>query len=567
MSITLPPPCYFARAKKRSFLLTSTLALLVLYSSGGSAQTPGKNPTASISGRVTIDGKGVAGITVAATTSNSPLENRTVAKTTTDDDGKYQLTGLAAGQLTIIPLAKAFVVGTSGAYKQPNQAITVADGETITKIDFDLMRGGVITGRITDIEGRPVIGERVSVVAKDTPDSGRPTTMFDGPRNMTDDRGIYRVYGLGPGNYKVSIGQTTGGGNVAIMGIGGSQYAKTFYPGVTEEAKATVVEINQGTEVGDIDIVARKSARGYSVSGRVVDADSGQPVPNAFVVYSSLNEGTQQLGGMNFAGNQTDANGKFRLDNVQPGHYAAYMLATGQASSTYSGQTPFDVSDVDVSGVEINTHRGATISGVAVIENNFDPAAASLLQKISLVAFKNTQGVGTPSFSRSQINADGSFSFSGVAPGKVHIDVIGFPAPPKGLTLVRTEVDGIEQREGIEVNAGAQITGVRLVFAFGTGSIRGEIKAEDGVLPAGLTLQLIISSATGGTRRFYSVADARGHFVVENIPPGAYEVSVTTMGPDRATSTYIPVPRTVTVENGPVQMVLVVNFAAKKATP
>jgi protocatechuate 3,4-dioxygenase beta subunit len=541
--------------------------LLVLYSSGASAQTPGKNPTASISGRVTIDGKGVAGITVAATTSSSPLENRTFAKTTTDDDGKYQLTGLAAGQLTIIPLAKAFVVGTSGSYKQPGQSITVADGETITKIDFDLVRGGVITGRITDTDGRPVIGERVSVVAKDTPDTGRPATMFDGPRNMTDDRGIYRVYGLGPGKYKVSIGQTTAGGNVAIMGMGGSQYAKTFYPGVTEEAKATIVEINEGSEVSDIDIVARKSARGYSVSGRVVDADSGQPVPNVFVVYSSLNEGTQQLGGMNFAGNQTDASGKFRLENVQPGHYAAYMLATGQATSTYSGQTPFDVSDGDVSGVEIKVHRGATISGVAVIENNFDPAAASLLQTVSLFAFRNSKGDSTPSFSRSQINADGSFSFSGVAPGKVQISMVGFPTPPKGLTLVRTEVDGIEQREGIEVNAGAQITGVRLVFAFGSGSIRGEVRAEGGVLPAGVSLQVIIGSAAGGARPFSGLVDVRGHFVVENIPPGTYEISVMTVGPDRAASTYAPVPRTVTVENGPVQMVLVVNFAAKKATP
>lgn len=566
MFTTLIPPCWLARAKKRSLLLTSTLLLLVLYSFGGSAQTPSKAPTASISGRVTIDGKGVAGITVAATTSSSPLDNRTVAKTTTDDDGKYQLTGLAAGQFTIMPLAKAFVVGTSGAYKQPGQSITVAEGETITKIDFALVRGGVITGRITDTDGRPVIGERVNVVAKDAPDTGGPVNMFDGPRNRTDDRGIYRIYGLSPGNYKVSIGQAAAAANVAIMGMGGSQYTKTFYPGVAEEAKATILEINEGTEVSNIDIVAGKSGRGFSVSGRVVDADSGQPVPNVYVVHASLNEGTQQLGGMNFSGSQTDANGKFRLENVQPGHYAAYMLAIGEGTTSYSDQTPFDVSDGDVSGVEIKVRRGATISGVAVVENNFDPAVVSLLQSVSLFAFSNTKG-GAPSFSRSQINSDGRFSFSGLAPGKVQINVVGFPTPPKGLTLVRTEVDGIEQREGIEVNAGAKITGVRLIFMYGAGSIRGEVRSEGGILPAGLTLQVIIRSATGGARQFSGVVDARGHFVVENIPPGTYEMSVVTFGPDRTTSTYVPVPRTVNVESGPVTVVLVVNFAAKKAAP
>jgi hypothetical protein len=224
------------------------------------------------------------------------------------------------------------------------------------------------------------------------------------------------------------------------------------------------------------------------------------------------------------------------------------------------------MSDGDVSGVEIKVRRGATLSGVAVVENNFDPAVVSLLQTASIVAFSSTKG-GAPSFSRSQINADGRFSFSGLAPGKVHINVIGFPTPPKGLTLVRTEVDGVEQREGIEVNAGAKITGVRLVFAYGVGSIRGEVKAEDGVLPAGVTLQVSIRSATGGARQLSGSVDARGHFVVENIPPGTYEVSVLTYGPDRTPSTFAPVPRTVNVENGPVQVVLVVNFAARKAPP
>lgn len=563
MFTSLLPPCLSARAKKRSLLLSSTLLLLVLCSFGRSAQTPSKAPTASIAGRVTIDGKGVGGVTVAATTTSLPLDNRTVAKTTTDDDGKYQLTGLAAGEFTIMPLAKAFVVGANGAYKVPGHALTVADGETITEIDFALVRGGVITGRITDTDGRPVIGERVNVVPRDTPENGRSMYMFDGPRNKTDDRGVYRVYGLSPGNYKVSVGQTAAAGNVSIMGMGGSQYTKTYYPGVADEAKATVLEIKEGTEVTNIDIVAGKSGRGFTVFGRVVDADSGQPVPSVFVVHSSLNEANQQLGGMNFSGGQTDANGKFRLDNVQPGHYAAYTLPIGEATTVYSDQTPFDVSDGDVSGVEIKVHRGATISGVAVIENNVDPEVTALLQTVSLFAVSNTKG-GTPSLSRSQIGADGRFSFAGLAPGKVYINLVGFPVPPKGLTLLRTEVDGIEQREGIEVNAGTKITGMRLVFKYGAGSIRGEVKAEDGVLPAGLTVS--ISSASDGGRHSGAV-DARGHFFVENIPPGAYEMSLVTFNPDRTTSTYTPTPRTVNVENGPVQVVLVVNFAAKKAAP
>lgn len=563
MFTTLALSVWFSGAKKHSVLSISALALLGFCSLGSSAQTPLKDSTASISGRITINGKGFPGITVTAATTSSLLENRTVAKTTTDDEGKYQLTGLAAGQFMIAPLTKAFVVSTAGAYKQPGQSISVAQGEAITKIDFALVRGGVITGRITDTDGRPVIGERVTVVARDVQDANRPMTMFDGLRNTTDDRGIYRVYGLGPGSYRVSIGQAASAGGVSIMGMGASQYAKTFYPGVSEEAKATLIEINEGAEVSNIDIVAGSQGRGFSVSGRVVNGDSGQPVPDVYVAYSSLDGANQQLGGMNFTGSQTDANGKFRLENVHAGHYSAYILSVSQTNSSYSDQAPFDVSDNDVSGVEIKVHTGATITGVAVIENNFDANLAASLQTVTLFAFSNAKG-GAPSVSRSQIGTDGSFSFSGLAPGKVQINMAGFPTPPKGLTLIRTEMGGVEQRGGIEVTAGAQISGVRLVFAYGAGSISGEVRAAGGALPEGLTLRVIVRPSNAGGGRFSGLVDARGHFVVENVPPGTYEMSVVGIGPDQTPSSYEPVPRTVNVESGPVQVILVVNFAARK---
>jgi protocatechuate 3,4-dioxygenase beta subunit len=570
MSTNLITPSWFASRKKTWARCASALVALVIFSVSCIAQTPAKDLSASISGRITIGGKGAAGIAVAATTSSSPLDNRTVAKATTDDDGNYRLTGLAAGKFTIMPMAKAFVVGTAGAFKPPGQSITVAESESITKIDFALIRGGVITGRITDSEGRPVIGERVNVVTKDTPKAGTQMTMFDGPRNLTDDRGVYRIYGLGPGSYKVGVGQALASGGVSIMGMGASQYPETFYPGAQDESRATNIEINEGTEVLNIDIVVGKSGGGFSVSGRVIDADSGQPVPDAYIAYSSLSDANQQMGGMSFTGNKSDVNGKFRLEGIRPGRYAAFTMGIGQETSTYSDPAPFEVAEGDVSGIEIKLRRGATLSGVVAIENNFDPAVAAMLQTLSLYAFVKTKGTGAPSFSRGKIGPDGSIVFSGLAPGKVQITLAGFPTPPKELTLVRTEVDGLDQREGIEVTAGAQITGLRLVFSYGTGSVRGEVKIEGGVLPAGTTLTLSVRSGAGDTHAFnrYVEVDARGHFVAENLPPGAYELSLHAVGADRKpVPAFEPLTKTVTVANGEVQVILVVNLAAKKVGP
>ena len=535
------------------------------------AQTPAKEPTASIAGHVTISGKAAPGITVVAAVNISYFENKTVAKATTDEDGNYKLTGLTAGHFTIFPLAKSYVVLKGSIYKGPGQDVNVAEGEAITKIDFPLVRGGVVTGRITDAEGHPLIGERVSIVLKDSnTDAGPQMGMLGGTRNQTDDRGVYRVYGLGPGNYKVSVGQAAStGGAVSIMGMGGSQYVKTFYPGVEDEARATIIEIKEGTEVPNVDITVGKLDKGFSVSGRVIDSDSGAPVASVYIGHSPVNESNQRIGGVNFSGNQTDVNGKFRLEGVRPGRYAVYTFAAGQNNSTYSEPVTFDIADGDVTGIEIKVRQGATINGVTAIENNSDPAVAALLQTVSLYAYVEQKGLAAPSYGQSHIGPDGSFHITGLAPGKARFGMQGFPDPPKGLTLVRTELDGVDQKDGIEVAAGAQVNGVRLVFAYGSGSVRGDVKIEGGVLPEGMLLQVLIRSVAGDLRRFrrQPELDARLHFVVENIPPGNYELVVLGITPSTGTKGVPPVEfvkQTITVANGTeVKVNLVVDVNAK----
>jgi len=75
----------------------------------------------------------------------------------TDDEGNYRLAGLAAGRFTITPIARAFVVAANDTFKQPGQTANVAENESITKIDFALVRGGVITGRITGAQTGAVL--------------------------------------------------------------------------------------------------------------------------------------------------------------------------------------------------------------------------------------------------------------------------------------------------------------------------------------------------------------------------------------------------------------------------
>ena len=74
---------------------------------------------------------------------------------------------------------------------------------------------------------------------------------------------------------------------------------------------------------------------------------------------------------------------------------------------------------------------------------------------------------------------------------------------------------------------------MRDFLAYGTGSIRGDVKVEGGLLPEGMRLRVFVRSAAGESRQFNRIADsdARLHFVVENIPPGNYELVVSGITP------------------------------------
>lgn len=507
------------------YYLVITSAVVLSCSLVSTSQTPNQS-SASITGRVTMAGKGIPDVVVAAATTQS-FDNRLVARTTTDEDGNYRLTGLPAGAFRIFPVAKSYSTPHDvPATNRPGQSINVTDGEAVTKIDFSLVRGGVITGRVTDSEGNVVIGEDVIVTKKDA--QGGAMWRFSGARNRTDDRGIYRIYGLAPGSYIASMGQTTPRTDTMLSRMGG-QYVRTFYPGVLEEAKASVLEVKEGAEVSRIDFSVGKPPAGVVVSGRVVDGVTGKPIPNAHVGYSALESGSQQMLNMNIVPTPTDYNGRFRVEGMQPGSYAVFTVGGsrhGQPNSSYSDLTSFEVAETDVTGIEIKVRLGATIQGVVTLENSADPAVMESLQRFELYAYSENPEPSAPYFGTARILPDGSFSFSGLGPGKIRIGVQDYPAPPRALNLMRIEHNGVTQ-DAIDVSEGDQITGVRLVFSHGAGSIRGTVKVEGGALPEGATIWVSIMKPGESFNQFarYVHVDARGKFVADNIPPGTYELT------------------------------------------
>ena len=273
----------------------AALTIALLFYSQIAAARVGQSQTqkeaGAITGTVKRDGKPASGITVIAIPLPDPsnateqLFNQSVSmKAITDSSGVYRLEGLSPVKYFVKPSA-APLISTGG--NSPIE-VSVGEGSTVEGIDFSLSLGGVITGRITDRDGSPVIGQRVSIKSldeKDAPSGVEAAAATMGDRMYaTDDRGIYRIFGLRPGRYIVSSGKDSDFMNAFFSQR--PNRVQTFYPGVTTESKATPVSVTAGSEATGIDIQFSNAEKGFLVTGRVVDSEKGTPIPNAMVAYS-----------------------------------------------------------------------------------------------------------------------------------------------------------------------------------------------------------------------------------------------------------------------------------------
>ena len=555
-------------------LVTVSAASVTIFSPNTLAQESKKESTGSVSGKVTLGDKPVPRAVVLLTLSDRAFgpDRTPPARATTDEDGRYRLTGVPAGNYTLAPSTPQFVVATETSFGQPGKSVTLGEGEEVAGLDFSLTRGAVIAGRVTDADGRPVIEQRLNMIRVDERGQRLPGSSFNPFGFSTDDRGAYRVYGLLPGRYKVSVGDAPDSGMVRI-GFGGNVYARTFHPDVIEESKAVVIDVTAGGEAADVDIKLGRASKTYVATGRIVDADSGKPLANLMYGHGALMAQQTSMGGFGWTNNRSNDNGEFRIEGLGPGRFAAFVVATEQ-TDFYSDPAIFEVSESDVSGLEIKVRRGASISGLAVIEGANDADAFARGPRLELRAFVQAEGVSAPILAPILINSDGSFRVTGLRPGKVRISLGGYP-PPKGFALLRVEREGAVQRDGVEVGAGETVSGVRVFIGYGTGLVRGEVIIQGGTLTPDMRLRVTARRLdSNGPVTAGALPDARGRFSLEGLLPGEYELTVSLMivtpfAPGAPPPPARGLPRTlakqnVTVTNGTeTQVTLVADLGAK----
>jgi protocatechuate 3,4-dioxygenase beta subunit len=463
----------------------------------------------------------------------------------TDQEGVYHTTNVPAGSYEIMTAAPAYVAAELNSPR--GKSVIVGEDENIEDINFSLVRGGVITGKITDANGRPLVEQQVYLYRTDP--GQQPARQLGSSGNVqTDDRGIYRFYGLVAGRYKVAAGRSDETNGNYFYQFSRVTYKQVFHPDVTDQAKAAIVEVREGSEATNIDITMGAPVQTFSVSGRVVEGEKGLPVPN---VRFALPRRTGDR--FEFSGSTTVSNsrGDFTAEGLLPGKYG--IMVFGNADQELRAESlSFEIIDQDVTGLTVRLVKGSSISGVVVLETE-DKNVFAKLVGLQLRGYV-TAAPGTPAVGQSTFSAlgpDGSFRLPGLSPGQVNIWLAaGMDAsPPKGFTIVRIEHNGVVMPRAIDIKEGDQLTGVRVVVGYGTASVRGTVKIENGTLPEGARMVArLLRPGTPPTPVAGSQVDARGQFLIEGIPAGVYEVQIMIFLPN--TKTPQTAKRDVNVQDG-----------------
>lgn len=513
-------------------IFTLLLWLITSTAHAQQAASPAAQPsTGAITGRVVnTEGQPLPGAKVSVNAVGA-RQNYSVR---TNDEGYFRVPGLPSGNYSVSATAEGYLSPTAN----PSPRGTGDDryyhpGATVT---FTFKKGAAITGKVINAKGEPVIGVVVSATVARTASSGVITISIPSAERITDDRGIYRLWGLSPGSYIIAAqgrGQRFGyfssyDGNVPI-----------YYPSSTRQ-EATEIKVREGEEVSDIDISYR-SEPGRSVSGSLTGAVGSSQYLNQSTI--TLNYASTGIA-LAYAGDGSAHN--FAFYGVPDGEYEMQARRSVIPNDEGAVSLPLRVTvkGEDVTGLNLKLTPFGAIAGRAALDPasaanlpaSCQPSDQASLSNVSLITFlspawqspesfrpasapggrPNDQGV----FQISRLEA-GNYRFTVRVPNNWYVRAITRPA----ASAARQPVD--VTFTGLPLNPGERIEDLTVTLAAGAASFGGQVvAATDGMpLPARLEVHFV-PAERGQENNLLRFAQAlvgnNGKFSIGNLAPGRY---------------------------------------------
>ncbi len=334
--------------------------------------------------------------------------------TSTDNEGRYEIKDLAAGRFSVMATKGGFVSAQFGQRRpnEPGTPIELVDAQTADKVNFTLVRGSVIAGRVVDDGGEPVSGAQVMAMRYGF-SAGTRRMMpagAEGGNDRTDDQGAFRLFGLAPGEYFVSaVSQNNRMMSAETNNTEADGLAPTYFPGTPNLAEASRITLKTGQEMTGANF-AMIVARLAKVRGRALNSQ-GEPVTSAMMALSPADPAQMS---MSFNNTMVGRDGAFQFTNVAPGRYNISVRPNSLPTSGGEfASMPIIVGNDDIDNVMITTSLGATARGVIVTDDGSTPTfKPSQAQVMANPAEPMTMMFGNPP---SKINDDYSFELTGLS--------------------------------------------------------------------------------------------------------------------------------------------------------
>ena len=268
--------------------ILASAGLVCAQPAGQSAGPPRPAETVELRGRVLSGRRGVPvrGAKVAVT-----ARERENASAFTRFNGSFVIENAPVGDYEI-------GVAASG-YELLQKRIRIPSGRPLDGLDLRINRSAVITGRVLDEDGRAVVGATVEALQEQflegrlrwRDQSSRMTRFHSGFR--TDDRGVYRIFGLPAGEYVIAVRPSEEPG---LDGRLRFATAPGYFPNAGSLSGAARVTVEWGEEKQGIDVRLVK-APPTSAHGRVSSPDARISCsPCRFEVYRRDGSSVSQAG-------------------------------------------------------------------------------------------------------------------------------------------------------------------------------------------------------------------------------------------------------------------------------
>ena len=504
------------------------------------APTPGApSPVPPRAGRPTTGpAKGTAilrGYVVAADSGN-PVRRAMVrvfaatggvnATTSTDAEGRWELKNLPAASYTI-SVSKAGFASASYGQRSPEQMgrpLEVLDGQLVEKIGFTLIRGGVITGRITDEFGEPVAGAQVSAMRYRFVGGSRRLTPAG--TAQTDDLGAFRIYGLVPGEYHVMSTVRS-----MMMNMPGSRttdvegYAPTYYPGTTNAGQSQRLVVRASQETTNISF-ALSAAMLTTISGRVISSNN-EPVVQANIRVTPADR-NDAMAMMMFNSAMTAADGAFEVSGMTPGNYILQVFPRSfDGRMSEFGRLRVTVGDDNLENVVVVMSRGAVLQGTITTDEGTPLPVAPQQVNVFVRPVEPEMmpmGGGAP-----KVNDDWTFEVSNLNDRSIISAVV--TADSGGWVVKGVYHNGLEITDApTDFAPGQTVEGVQIVFTRKVTVVSGTITDTRGRPDLDATVVAFAQDARRWTPMTRFTRSARpnqdGRYTLRGLPPEDYFVAV-----------------------------------------